>query len=273
MSRLIYAGIFRLKKSNLFKWSLTSVLLYTIFVYGIQYYRMPKNEKIPFDSFLFFFLLIIGIVTAMFVSSFIGKEYSDGTIRNKLIVGLSRKSIYLSNLIICIIAEIIIVVANYIIGSILGFVLFGYLEMSLSKLMIMGLVGVLLSIAYVSIFYMITMISSSKTRSANICLTLASFIIIASIMLFNRLATPEYIEKVKVENQQNAVEMIKNPSYISGTKRKVYETILYFLPNGQVMSIFNERGTNYVTMMVYSTMTVVFTTAVGTIIFCRKDIK
>lgn len=273
MSRLIYAGIFRLKKSNIFKWALAAVLLYTIFIASIQYYRMPTNERTPFDPLLFFFLIIIGIVTAMFVSSFIGKEYSDGTIRNKLIVGLSRKSIYLANLIVCIIAEIVIVVANYIIGSILGFVLFGYLELSLSKLIILGLVGIFLSIAYVSIFYMITMISSSKTRSANICLMLAFFIIITSIMVFNRLSAPKYIETIKGENQQNTVEMVKNPSYVSGTKRKVYETILYFLPNGQAMSIFNQRGINYGTMIAYSISIVVITTAVGTIIFCRKDIK
>ena len=53
----------------------------------------------------------MGLVAAVFISLFVGSEYSDGTIRNKLVVGHSRMRIYLANLIVCSIACVLISLA------------------------------------------------------------------------------------------------------------------------------------------------------------------
>ena len=50
----------------------------------------------------------MGLVAAILTSMFIGSEYSDGTIRNKLVVGHSRMRIYLANLIVCSVACVLI---------------------------------------------------------------------------------------------------------------------------------------------------------------------
>ena len=57
---------------------------------------------------LFFHLLYLYRHPAVrFCQPFIGTEYSDGTIRNKIVVGHSRSTIYLANLLTCCFAGLI----------------------------------------------------------------------------------------------------------------------------------------------------------------------
>ena len=66
----------------------------------------------------------MGLVAAILTSMFIGSEYSDGTIRNKLVVGHSRMRIYLANLIVCSVACVLIFLAYitgvFVVGSAKG---------------------------------------------------------------------------------------------------------------------------------------------------------
>ena len=48
------------------------------------------------ETAFFQFAMLMGVVTAVVVSMNVGTEYGDGTIRNKLVLGLSRTQIYLS---------------------------------------------------------------------------------------------------------------------------------------------------------------------------------
>ena len=274
MSRLIYAGIFRLKKNKVYLGTLTSVSLFTIFIYVVLYYKMKQaNVNYPLDVFIFNFLMIIGIVTATFIPLFVGTEYSNGTIRNKLIVGLPRTSIYLSNLITCIVGEIVIVVVACIVGIILGIPLFGYPEMSLTTIFLLGVDGIFLSLVYVSIFYMITMICSSKSTSAVICILIAFGILFASTSIFSKLSEPEFINQIVQQNSEQIMETVKNPNYLSGNKRKIYESILDLLPSGQTMKILNHDIYNHGRMLLYSGIVIICTSIIGVISFLRKDIK
>ena len=59
-------------------------------------------ETIPytFEDGLFVIETIMILVIAVFVSLFFGTEYSDGTLRNKLIGGYTRGQIYVSQFIV-----------------------------------------------------------------------------------------------------------------------------------------------------------------------------
>ena len=54
------------------------------------------------------FVLMSGVVLSAFCSLFVGAEYSDGTIRNKIAVGHSRAAVYLANLVTCSAAGVLI---------------------------------------------------------------------------------------------------------------------------------------------------------------------
>ncbi|MFR3099001.1 MAG: hypothetical protein ACLTNW_18520 [Mediterraneibacter gnavus] len=56
------------------------------------------------------------------------------------------------------------------------------------------------------------------------------------------------------------METVKNPAYLTGISRTVYQNILDFLPAGQAVQIFNQGVLNLGRMMRYSIL-IIFGTA------------
>lgn len=80
MIKLIKAAFFRLKKDTIF-WTF---IIGTIIISAYTLFRYDKLTQI--DKFVNEFMTYIGLFIAIFVSIFVGKEYSEGIIRNKIIV-------------------------------------------------------------------------------------------------------------------------------------------------------------------------------------------
>ena len=99
MSKLLSANFIRLKKDKFFWSGLVFMLAAGIFFPVMRYMDMRQTQTINrIDNGFFGCALFIGIVMAVFCSLFIGTEYSEGTIRNKIIIGQKRGTVYLSNL-------------------------------------------------------------------------------------------------------------------------------------------------------------------------------
>ena len=105
MSRLLCAGVIRLKKSRLL-WLFCGLMSALGLLSPIQLYLQAQKYDFTasIDQPFFSHIMYMGVISAVFISLFIGAEYSNGTVRNKLIVGHSRTDIYFSNLILCIAA-------------------------------------------------------------------------------------------------------------------------------------------------------------------------
>lgn len=86
MHKLLNANYFRLKKDIIF-WLLllliVGIAIFTVFRYCSN--SMLK-DTITLDKLINEIISYIGLFIAIFVSIFIGKEYSNGCIRNKIIV-------------------------------------------------------------------------------------------------------------------------------------------------------------------------------------------
>ena len=99
-------------------------------------------------------------------------------------------------------------------------------------------------------------------------------LIIAGTYINARLQEPEtyssYSYSIGGENT-NIEE--KNPDYLEGTQRKVYQFLYDFLPGGQVVQCASMEAENPKLLAVYSSIIFVITTAVGMVLFCKKDIN
>ncbi len=274
MSRLLRAGLGRFKKSKIYACCLGVILLYCIFVCVMQYKTMVKYDlEFGLDSVIFIFMPLVGIVVSVFVSMFTGTEYSDGTIRNKLIVGLPRTSIYLSSYMVCIIGGMILIAGAYCLGTALGLPLFGPPEMPLPKLLLFAVNGMVMGVAYISIFHMVTMLNSSKTNAAVLCILIAFGLLFVAAGVYSSLSQPEYIDQMLKKNGEMVMETVKNPNYLTGVKREIYQNILDFLPSGQAMQITNMNVLHPVRMILYSGVITLVTNAAGIFLFRKKDIK
>ena len=97
MINLLNAGFTRLRKNKLF-WVLTifSIGLALLMIYS-RYSDMKNfGDTVEVEQLIFNYSTSIGIVIAIFTSLFLGVEYSDGVIRNKVSIGHKRTNIYLS---------------------------------------------------------------------------------------------------------------------------------------------------------------------------------
>ena len=100
MCNLISANMKRIWKTRTFQVSAVIVAGLALFQILMNYRDYAVYEGTPyFDNALFAIAAVAVFPLAAFTSLYIGTEYSDGTLRNKIVVGHGRVAIYISNLI------------------------------------------------------------------------------------------------------------------------------------------------------------------------------
>ena len=118
MRKLLSANFSRLWKSKTFWFLLTALfaLCLALSLDKIWQVRslLAAGYARAIDKRLFSEAPYIGAFQAVFISFFLGTEYSDGTIRNKLVVGHQRGHIFLSNFIVCLAASYVFLAAWWV---------------------------------------------------------------------------------------------------------------------------------------------------------------
>lgn len=127
MNKLLSANFFRLRKNKCFWGSLAFMFVIGIASPLLRYRDMKQSGYINnLDNGFFMCALFIGIILAVFCSLFIGTEHNDGTIRNKIIVGQKRETIYLSNMVTCSIIAITMCIVFFVPYLSVGIPLLGF---------------------------------------------------------------------------------------------------------------------------------------------------
>ena len=192
MSKLLSAGFIRLRKDKIFWVALIFMFGAGVFFPVMRYMDMQQSGYIKnIDNGFFACTPFIGIIMAVFCSLFIGTEYSDGTIRNKVIIGQKRTSIYLSDLTICAIVSVIMCTAFFIAYLCVGIPLLGFFEMEIKLVLLYALAVFVLSVAFASIFTLISMLSHNKAITAVVSILLAFLLLLAGAQLNRMLNEPE----------------------------------------------------------------------------------
>lgn len=281
MNRLLAANFARLWRSRIFYVLEIFMIGYSVMIYTDTYITVHKNHKVYENWNLFFFneMLFIGVALAIFVSLYIGVEYSNGTIRNKLSAGHSRLHIYLANLFVCYAAGIIACITYSVTSAILGLILIGKETVGGLWKPAQGMIVVLfILMAYAAIYVLISMSDMNTVRATVVSLLLSFAILCAGLYVCQYLSMTATIERAtEVEDEsgeiKTVVETEYNARYLSGTKRKIYECAELLLPSGQVMYVA-DHGINYsVKQPICMFGVAVVCTGAGIWIFRRKDIK
>lgn len=276
MSRLLRAGFLHMKKSKLFQICLFVMVFLGIVSPLASYIDMVRygypNEL---NNLFFYYCAYIGIAISVFCSLFIGTEYSDGTIRNKIVVGHSRFHIYLTNLIVCSAGAVLLCLAYMIPVLGIGIPLLGSFTMPLPAVLVFVLVSLLMATAFVSLFTLVAMLCPNKALTAVICILGAFFLLIAGTYIHSRLDAPETYSgySFSLDGEMTEGEEILNPSYLRGTKRKVYEFLYDFLPGGQQIQLTAVSASQPLLLSLYSLSIIVTASGCGIFFFQRKDIK
>ena len=276
MTKLLSANLVRLRKSIIFWVGIIFMAGIAAFILINQYLDSVKyGLNLSLDSFILGYSVIIGIVAAVFCSLFLGTEYSDGTIRNKLIVGHTRISIYLSMLITSIIAALLMCLSFLMVMCAVGIPLIGFVSIDIWRLSAMLLGSLLMVCAVCSILTAISMLVPNKALAAVISILGMIGLLLIAIDIQQKLDAPEfYPAQVYIEDGNMTMsEEVVNPTYITGIARLVYAAILDIIQSGQAFQYASMSAVHLWQMPLYSLAIVILSTIAGIIFFNRKDIK
>lgn len=274
MIKLLNAGFTRLRKNKIF-WLLTLFSIgLALFMIYTQYSDMKKyGQVIEVEQLMLNYSTMIGIVIAIFTSLFLGVEYSDGAIRNKISIGHKRTNIYLSNLIITSITSLFSYILFMVVIVIIGIPLFGGITMSiLALLKLIGYIFVMI-LAYSSIFTFLAMLIDNKTITAITTIMLAFGMMMFALVCLEIINTQEYIQEASMVSGEMKFEEVKNPKYPSENKKKVCQTLLDINPAGQSFQLTGRTAPNLKVLPIYSLGILVVFTGTGLVLFKKKELK
>lgn len=267
MNKLLAANFSRLFKSKLFWLEALLMAAYGAYLYSKNSRYVVTGE--PLDEAFFSFVIVIGIFLAVFCSLFLGTEYSDGTIRNKLVVGHTRSAVYFSNVIVCTAAGFLMCCAYLAAASATGIPSYGFFQADIGMVLCNLLGCFVLVIAYSSIMTLLSMLNQNKAVVAVVSIIgVLAFIGIA--MNLNRaLQAPEF----SVLLTETGSKMVRDPGYIEGTTRSIYQFFLDFLPTGQAMQLSNMSTLGLWRLPLYSLVLIILTNTAGVLAFRKKNLK
>ena len=273
MTNLLRANLFRLKRDSMFWTCLFTVLGCSI---GFMVLWCLENRERgmlqDLDEFYFRLSAGMGFFYAMFTCLFLSAEYGEGTIRNKLAVGHTRREVYLSHF-LTVFSASLCMAAAWLIGGLAGVPFLGFTTIGFGRMMLC----IAIIIGYTAAFSAInTFIGMLNDRRSAMVITISVWLALVLVSSFfeNALHEPEFVSGVVM--YVDGVEMADpepNPYYISGIQRAIYEFVVDFLPTGQSSSLQNINIDHPVRMLLSSAgITAAFTLG-GLKLFSRKDIK
>lgn len=276
MTELIRADFRRLSKNRVF-WLGTGLMLLLGIALPVGAYLAYGDypNAVFFDSYFTTYSIVAIVLLGAFVPLFLGTDYSDGTMRNKLIAGHRRSAVYLSGLVVSSVAGLSLCAAYLIPYLMIAPKLLGEFTLGRALLIQLILASLAMCVSFGAIFTLISMLSSSKARSAVLCLVCAMLLMYAGIFVSGRLAEPKSYPNYDLGENGELVEFdTPNPSYVSGNARKVLSVINDLNPGGQAVGIFTkDTSVRASKLAAYDLIMFVAASGVGMAVFKRKDLK
>lgn len=225
------------------------------------------------DLFYFRFAPALGFFYAIFSCLFLSVEYSEGTIRNKLAVGHTRRDVYLSGFLTIFAASTCISLA-WLAGGLIGIPFLGFLTLGLNGIILCLAVVVGFTAAFSAIYTFICLLNDRRSVSV-ITISVWLLLALASGILATALHEPEMLKTgmIMAEDGSFSTVMSPNPYYISGIQRAIYRFLVDFLPSGQADSLQSILLENPLRMLLSSLFVTIAVTFCGLSLFEHKDLK
>ena len=277
MRNLLSAGFMRLWRSKVFWLSCLFLAGATVTAVWTRYsdkvqYGYVSNLDTAFLGYALFIAFLIPIVCALFI----GVEHADGTIRNKVVCGYGRASLYLSNLILCSAASLIMCTCAVVPGLCVGLPLLDGFSMGPTRAVLFFAGVYALSLAWTALFTLLAMLVSNRAVSVVAAMLLSLALLAAGTYLEGRLEARPTVQgyALTVNGEIVEAEESPNPAYVpEGPVRDTLQFLSDFTPGGQTLQHVNQRAEHPEVLIAYDAAVLVLATAAGLLLFRRKDLK
>lgn len=279
MSNLLSAYFSRLWREKIFWIALAFMFVFGAFDatnrYSFAAYLEP-GATFALEDYCFSFHWVIGVVSAVVSTLFLGREYQDGTLRNKLIAGHSRAAVYLSGWLVNTVSTLLLCLGCFFAACLFGIPAFGGFQEEPGTILLLAFASLLSATVYAALFTMIQMLIGNRSAAVTLSLLIALVILIGASQLQSWLNEPAVWEGYAYLTDAGelvTVEDFPNSTYLSGMARNVVETIYEFLPWGQGSLIINGGGEHLGYFPFYSGILIAAFTVGGVLGFQKKEIS
>ena len=283
MLRLMRANLGRLRRDRAFWVAVGGMVCYALLICYVAFYQKfisGNGSQIVFDELLFSAYGIKGYITvpafllAVFSSLFIGTEFSDGTIRNKIVVGGTRPSIYLSCFLTCGAVGLFMNLIYFLLVCAIGIPLVGPPTLPASVLVPWLAAGTLSVLSYAALFTLLSMLVQNKTTVAIASLLTLFAAILLMTYLMSRLNEPQMMAMYDlVDGAMATTGTMPNPNYLSPGPRAAAEFFIDLAPTGQSLQISSLSAFRPLRMVICSLGVVAVSCLAGIACFRRRDLK
>lgn len=260
MNRLLTGNLVRLRENIVFWISLVCAVIHPIdTIINNYYYGEQLGRSLYADTGFLLIgcdLFFVGALSVV-ISLFIGTDFSDNTIRNKLITGQSKTVVFIANLI----TSVVISVCMYLIGAVvacIGIPLLGGIELPIGKL-IMQMACAIVAVSVIAVFVCtVTMVIGNRVISTIVSMLAVIGLQLTASTLWSNIL---FYEECGLTN----------------TFRARLDMFLYdWLPTCQIYQLTSEVTDipqNIYLFPVYSAILILVVGTIGIIIFRNKNLK
>lgn len=274
MRNLLHANLSRLKRDRVFWLCVIAMLVFSAGLMVTWCLEAREKGGAPgLDLFYFRFSPALGFFCAVFSCLFLSVEYSEGTVRNKLAVGHTRREVYLSSFLTVFAASLCMALA-WLIGGLAGVPFLGFLTLGPGRTVLCFAVILGFTAAFSAIYTFIGLLNDRRSVTV-ITISVWLILTLVSNIFASALYEPEMIKQGMISMEDGTVSAIMNPNpnYISGIQRAIYEFLADFLPTGQLCSLQDIQLDHPLRMLLCSAFLTVSATLGGMKLFGRKDLK
>lgn len=231
-----------------------------------------------FEEAFWAFGTLLAFIMPVLVHLFIGPDYADKTIRNKLVIGHTKRQIYFANLITMMTVTLLLFVIWNITYCLIGLPLLSR-SGSVSFDIIISLEELMACFLLTALLVLIAMFMTNKVSAGITMMLVALGLLATGVMLKTTLAQEEYISAmtvtVSVDMQQSfdTDQMIPNPKYVPEGQQK--ETIRYMERmnvGAQLLDVTDNHEISPVWFFVFDSIMIIVICAGGAALYKRKDL-
>ena len=209
MIRMLRADLKRLWKSAALRLSLIGMLVLA-----------SMDYTVPLSRVIFLPMSMYGVFMGALVSVFVGTDFSDGFIRNKLLAADHRSSLVLAQILVsCIACAIVYAIVTLFTAGVGQF----FFENNVDSLTFIRFffLGLGMSLTTGCLYAVITLLCGNKTQAVILCMGLAFVMLFLAMHTNSILVQPEFKDGVL------------NPKYVGGIRRFLCGILHDLNPCGQ----------------------------------------
>ena len=254
MRNLFAANLRRLWKSRIFRIELLFIAIVSMLlgaIWGFYHtWEMGTLGTFYVENVMFNLFPIFNMILAIFIGLFVGSEYEYGVIRNKLSIGHTRNTVFLSDYILCIFAGLIHFFTMTAVSGAIGFILFQ--DFYLERMFLLLICNcILIVVSFVTIDVAVGMNIDNKAISTVTIIILNLFLSVCASSI------------------ESLLPYLGNDSFA----RTIAAFFFNLIPTGQIIQITSMQFDNMASWPLLSMVLITMVLFTGFQIFKKKDIR